>query len=59
MAQLVKRTTSVQAMISPSVGSSPAFGSVLTAQSLEPVSDAVSPSLCSLFMLSLSKINAH
>ena len=37
-------------------------GSVLTAQSLEPTSDFVSPSLsCPLFMLSLSlsKINKH
>ena len=34
VAQLVKRATSAQVMISPSVGSSPALGSVLTAQSL-------------------------
>ena len=45
VAQSVKRPTSAQAMISPSVRSSPATGSVLTAQSLEPVSDSVSPSL--------------
>ena len=32
-------------MISRSVSSSPASGSVLTAQSLEPASDSVSPSL--------------
>ena len=59
VAQSVKRPTSAQVMISRSVGSSPASGSVRTAQSLEPVSDSVSPSLCDppLFMLCLSKIN--
>ena len=41
----VKRLTSAQVMISRSVSSSPTSGSVLTAQSLEPVSDSVSPSL--------------
>ena len=51
MAQSVKRPTLAQGMISQSVSSSPVLGSVLTAQSLEPVSDSVSPSL------SLSKIN--
>ena len=35
----------VQVLISRFVGSSPASGSVLTARSLEPVSDSVSPSL--------------
>ena len=45
VAQSVKRPTLAQVMISRSVGSSPASGSVLTAQSLEPVSDSVSPSL--------------
>ena len=44
VAQLVKRLTSAQVMISHSVSSSPAMGSVLTAQSLEPVLDSVSPS---------------
>ena len=39
------RPTSAQVMISWSVSSSPASGSVLTAQSLEPASDSVSPSL--------------
>ena len=43
----VKRPTSAQVMISQSMSSSPASGSVLTAQSLEPTSDCVSPSLCS------------
>ena len=46
VAQSVKHLTSAQVMISQSVGSSPASGSVLTPQSLEPVSDSVSPSLC-------------
>ena len=45
VAQSVKRPTSAQVMISHFMGSSPASGSVLTAQSLEPVSDSVSPSL--------------
>ena len=36
-----------QVMISWSVGSGPASGSVLTAQSLEPALDSVSPSLTS------------
>ena len=56
MAQLVKRPTSAQVMISRSVSLSPASGSVLTAQSLEPVSDSVSPSFSAppLLMLSLS-----
>ena len=45
VAQSVERLTSAQVTISWSVSSSPASGSVLTAQSLEPVSDSVSPSL--------------
>ena len=45
VAQLVGRPTSAQVMISQFVSSSAASGSVLTAQSLEPVSDSVSPSL--------------
>ena len=47
VAQSVERPTSAQVTISRFVGSSPApaSGSVLTAQSLEPVSDSVSPSL--------------
>ena len=61
VAQSVKHPTSARVMISRSVSSSPASGSVLTAQSLEPVSDSVSPSLSDLppFMLSVpvSKIN--
>ena len=45
MAPSVKRPTSAQVMILQFMSSSPASGSVLTAQSLEPVSDSVSPSL--------------
>ena len=44
MAQSVQCPTASQVMISHFVGSSPALGSVLTAQSLEPASDSVSPS---------------
>ena len=56
VAQSVKRPTLTQVMISRYVSSSPASGSVLTAQSLEPVSDSVPPSLSDplLFMLCLS-----
>ena len=42
----VKRPTSAQVTISRSVSSSPVSGSVLTARSLEPASESVSPSLC-------------
>ena len=63
MAQSVKHLTLAQVTISPFVSLSPALGSVLTAQSLEPASDSVSlplslPLPC-LFSLSLSKINKH
>ena len=56
VAQSVKHPTSAQVMISRSVSSSPASGFVLTAQSLEPASDSVSPSLSDppLFILCLS-----
>ena len=54
MAQSVKRPTSAQVMISQSVSSSPALGSVLTAQSLEAASDSVSPSLSAPPPLTLS-----
>ena len=67
MAHWVECLTSAQVMISLFMGSSPASGSVLTAQSLEPASDSVSPSLSapaplalclsSSFSLSLTKIN--
>ena len=61
MAQSVERLTSAQVMISRSVSLSPVSGSLLTAQSLEPVSYSVSTSLSAqstrLLSLSLSKIN--
>ena len=57
VAQLVKHPTSAWVMISQSRGSSPTSGSVLTAQSLEPALDSVSPSLSAppLLVLSLSQ----
>ena len=54
MAQSVKHPTSAQVMISRFVGSSPTSGSGLTAQSLEPVSDSVSPSLSAPPLLAVS-----
>ena len=54
MAQLVGRPTSAQVMISWLVSSSPVSGSVLTAQSLEPALDSVSPSLSAPSLLALS-----
>ena len=61
VAQSAKHPTSAQIMILQFVGSSPMLGSVLTAQSLEPASDFVSPSLsfCPFptCARSLSKIN--
>ena len=45
VAQSVNCPTSAQVMMSQFVGSSPVSCSVLTARSLEPVSDSVSPSL--------------
>ena len=63
MAQSVKGPTLTQVMISWFTGSSPDSGSVLIAQSLEPASDSVSPSLTAPLPLtlclsfSLSKIN--
>ena len=48
VAQSVEHLTLVQVMISQFVGSSPALDSVLTAQSLEPASDSVSPLLSTL-----------
>ena len=63
VAQLVEWPTLAQVMILQFVGLSPASGSVVIAQSQEPTSDSVSPSLslplpCSRCLsLSLSKIN--
>ena len=63
MVQLAGRLTSAQVMISPSVGSSPVSGSVLTAQSLEPTMDFVCVSPCTppllVLSLSLSFKNKH
>ena len=56
MAQSVKRPTLAQVMISRLVSSSPASGSVLTAQSLVPASDSVSFSVPPPLTLSVSKI---
>ena len=59
MAQRIKHPTSAGVIILQFVGSSPTSGSVLTAQSLEPASDSLSPSLSAPppLMLCLSKIN--
>ena len=61
MAQLVEHPTSAWVTISLSVGSSPVSGSVLTAQSLEPLLDSVSPSFSAppplMLCVSLSIIN--
>ena len=56
VAQSVKLPTSALGMISRFVSSSPASGSVLTARSLEPASNSVSPYLSAppVFMLCLS-----
>ena len=45
MTQLVKHLTLAQVMISRLMSLSPELGSVLTAQSLEPALDSVSPSI--------------
>ena len=59
VAQSGKCPTLTQVMILWSVGSKPALGSVLTAQSLDPASDSASPSLFAPppLTLCLSKIN--
>ena len=67
MARSVKCPTSAQVTISRFMGLSPVSSSVLTARSLRPALDSVSPSLslslslCSSLVLSpsLSKINKH
>ena len=58
-AQLVEHPTSAQVMLSRFVSSSSVWGSVLTVQSLELVSDSVSPSLSAPPSLSLSQINKY
>ena len=65
VAQSVEPPTLAQVMISQFVSSSPVLGSVLTAQSLEPASHSVSPSLslcpfpAHAVSLSVSKINKY
>ena len=62
VAQVVELPTSAQVMILRLVGSCPTLGSVLTAQSLGPASDSVSPYLSAPlhFTLSLSPLeNKH
>ena len=54
MAQSVKRPALAQVMISRFMSLSPVKGSVLTAQSLEPILDSVSPSLSAPPLLRLS-----
>ena len=54
VAQSVKHPTSAQVKTSRFVSLSPASGSVLTAWSLQPASDSVSPSLCSSSTRTLS-----
>ena len=53
MAQLVKCPTSAQVKISRFVNLNPVSGSMLTAQSLEPASNSVSPPLSAPLLLSL------
>ena len=59
VAQSVEHLTSAQVMIPQFMGSSPASGSVLTAQSLEPALNSVSPSVSAPppLILCLSNIN--
>ena len=57
VAQSVKRLTSAQVVISRSMSWSPMSGSVLTAQSLEPALDSVSPSLSAPPLLVLSSLS--
>ena len=63
VAQSDEHPTSAQVIISQRVSSSPTSGSGLTARSLEPASDSVSPSLSAppllTLCLSLTKINKH
>ena len=54
MAQSVKPPTLAQIMISQFMSSSPILGYVLTAQTLEPASDSVSPTLSAPLLLILS-----
>ena len=53
VAQSVERLTLARVVISQFVGLGPTSGSVLTAQSLEPALDSVSPSLSAPSLLTL------
>ena len=53
VAQSVKCLTSAQVIISQVVNSGPVSGSVMTAQSLKPASDSVSPSFSAPPLLEL------
>ena len=57
VAQSVDCPTLAQVMISQFLGSSPAWGSVLTAWSLEPTLDSVSPSFSAPPLLVLSSLS--
>ena len=59
VAQSVKQPASVQGMISWFMSSSPESGSVLTARSLEPVSDSVSTPPLLMLCLSVSLKSKH
>ena len=59
MAQVVQHSTSAHVMISQFVSSNPMSGSVLTAWSLKPASDSVSPSLSFSLSLSLCPSPTH
>ena len=63
MAQSIKHPTLAQVMVLLFMGLSLGSGSVLTAQSLEPARDSVSPSLSVPPLLTIclyvSKINTH
>ena len=59
VAQLVKWPTLAQVTILQFTGSSPSSGSVLTAQSLEPALDSVSPYSSGPPPLTLSLSNKH
>ena len=58
MVQSVQHPTSAQVKTSQFVSWSPTWGSVLTAQSLEPISDSVSPSLSAPLLLMLARLLA-
>ena len=59
MAQLIEHLTLTQVTISQFMSLSPMLGSVLTAQSLEPASDSVSPSLSAPPQLACVRTLSH